>query len=183
MITARILNTHEKKDILGMAELQWGAELKKEFSDKVMLLSAKDKVYLLSRDFERIDDKNLRIDTAGLYFAELIEKKGQKDKVIRLSMEGSQIVGSLAKKNVIELDGDEAALWMKGEDMAKEADAEGFVLLKTKNDATGKYDFLGCGRYNKAESILYNYVPKARRVQLIPLPVGPVGSAGPAGII
>jgi len=85
----------------------------------------------------------------GLYFGTL-EKNG-----IRLSIEGSFIVGKLAKKNVIELDDEDARRWMRGEDL--KLPVKGYVILKWKNF------FLGCGKGNG--KIVKNYVPKERRIQ------------------
>ena len=85
----------------------------------------------------------------GLYFGSL-EKNG-----IRLSIEGSFIVGKLAKKNVIELDNEKARRWMSGEDL--ELPIKGYVILKWKNF------FLGCGKGNG--KVIKNYVPKERRIQ------------------
>ncbi len=86
----------------------------------------------------------------GIYFGTL-EKNG-----IRLSIEGSFIVGKLAKKNVIELDDENAKRWMGGQDL--ELPVKGYVILKWKNF------FLGCGKGNG--KIVKNYVPKERRIQI-----------------
>ncbi len=84
----------------------------------------------------------------GLYFG-TIEKEG-----IRLSIEGSFIVGRLAKKNVIEVDDETAKKWMSGEDL--ELPVKGYIILKWR-----KF-FLGCGKGNG--KIVKNYVPKERRI-------------------
>ncbi len=84
----------------------------------------------------------------GLYFG-TIEKEG-----IRLSIEGSFIVGRLAKKNVIEVDDETAKKWMSGEDLV--LPVRGYVILKWR-----KF-FLGCGKGNG--KIVKNYVPKERRI-------------------
>lgn len=93
----------------------------------------------LRLDFERI----------GLYFGTL-EKDG-----LRLSIEGSFIVGKLAKKNVLELKDDDAIRWLKGEDVEVD-EVDGYWIVKW-----GRY-FLGCGKVSKG--ILKNYVPKDRRI-------------------
>ncbi len=85
----------------------------------------------------------------GLYFGTL-EENG-----IRLSIEGSFIVGRIARKNVIELDDEKARKWMSGKDI--EATVRGYVILKWKNF------FLGCGKGNG--KFVKNYVPKERRIQ------------------
>ena len=162
MRQSRILNTREIKGILETLNRQWGADSKKKFSQYVVLLSSKDRLYLLSRDFAKLDDKKLRIDSAGLYFGEIMENRE-----IRLSIEGSQLIGPLAEKNVAELDDGETKLWLSGADLEKDVKAEGFVILKNRNITTGKYDFLGCGKYKLDETKkgkILNYVPKSRRI-------------------
>ena len=80
-------------------------------------------------------------------------------KGIRLSIEGSQIVGLKAAKNVVDLDEEETKRWFKGEDLEKECkDCSGFVVLRHKND------FLGTGKYTNGK--ILNYVSKTRRVNL-----------------
>jgi len=89
-----------------------------------------------------------------MYFCE-IDNKG-----IRLSIEGTQIIGQKATKNVVELNEEETKKWFKGEDLDKECkDCSGFVILKHKND------FLGNGKYSNGK--ILNYVGKVRRVKII----------------
>jgi len=159
MRQSRILNTRDIKGVLETLNRQWGADPKKKFSQYVVLLSTKDRLYLLSRDFANVDDKKLRIDSAGLYFGEIMENRE-----IRLSIEGSQLIGPMAEKNIADLDDGETKLWLSGADLEKDVKAEGFLILKNKNRETGKYDFLGCGKYKKEEKKILNYVPKTRRI-------------------
>jgi len=69
---------------------------------------------------------------------------------LRLSIEGSFIVGKIAKKNVIELDAENFRRWMRGEDV--EAGVEGYYIVKC-----GNY-FAGCGKGNGR--ILKNLFPR-----------------------
>jgi NOL1/NOP2/fmu family ribosome biogenesis protein len=86
-----------------------------------------------------------------MYFCE-IDRQG-----IRLSIEGSQIVGPKAVQNVVEISEEEAKRWLKGEDLEKECkDCNGFVILKHNKD------FLGNGKYKNGR--ILNYVGKARRI-------------------
>lgn len=79
-------------------------------------------------------------------------KKGE----LRLSIEGSQLIGPHAKKNVVELDRNELRQWLRGEDLIKEVKEEGYVIMKSNND------FVGCGRVKEGK--ILNFVPKARRL-------------------
>ena len=76
-----------------------------------------------------------------------------------MSIEGSQLVGPHAKKNVVELDDAETMKWFKGEDLQKECkDCEGFVLMKHDRD------FIGTGKY--ANGKILNFVGKTRRISV-----------------
>ncbi|MET1125017.1 MAG: hypothetical protein ABWW66_07155 [Archaeoglobaceae archaeon] len=86
----------------------------------------------------------------GIYFGTL-EKNG-----VRLSIEGSFIVGRIAEKNVVEVDDATALKWLRGEDLSVDEGMRGYYILKW-----GEY-FLGCGK--AANGVLRNYVPKERRL-------------------
>ena len=123
------LKSKEKKQLVNSIEKQWGKcpELIKE---KVLIRTGKDKIYMANRDVERLPYEELRINNLGLYIAEI---KGE----LRLSIEGAQIIGKTATKNVIEVDDAEMKRWFKGEDIEKEGEAEGFVILKHGKDIIG----------------------------------------------
>lgn len=146
MHTLEILNSKQVKEVSALLKKQFEAV----FDFQVLLKSNKDKLYIINRDIGRIDLKKLRIDTMGLYFGEI--KKGE----LRLSIEGSQLIGPLAKKNVLEIDNKLARLWLKGYDIPAETDMRGYVILKNNKD------FLGCGKV--AENRILNFVPKTRRI-------------------
>ncbi|MBI4140217.1 hypothetical protein HY485_00100, partial [Candidatus Woesearchaeota archaeon] len=102
---------------------------------------------------DQIDFSKLRINSIGLYFAEF------RNNELRLSIEGSQIIGPKATKNVVELNNDELKQWLRGEDLEKECDENGFVIIKHGND------YLGCGKIKEGKVL--NFVPKARRLMNI----------------
>ena len=80
---------------------------------------------------------------------------------IRLSIEGSQIIGPKATKNVVEINDEQVKQWLKGEDLEIEDknNYSGFVIIKNKND------FLGTGKIK--DNKILNYVNKGRRVNII----------------
>ncbi len=147
----KILNSKEIKEVLKLVENQWGAKLKLAYG---FLKNNKGRVFLISRDISKIDISRLRLNSVGMYFCE-IDNKG-----IRLSIEGSQIVGQKATKNIVELSEEETKRWLKGEDLEKECkDCSGFVILRHNND------FLGTGKC--ANGRILNYVSKSRRVNIV----------------
>ncbi len=145
----KFVSSKELKHILAKLDEQFGCGV--SWSDGFFwLMSDKDNLYLISRDVEKIDISDLRINSFGLYFGEY--KNGE----LRLSIEGSQIIGPLAKKNVVELSEDQLKVWFKGQDFELSTDSQGFVILKSNND------FVGCGRVKDFR--ILNFVPKARRL-------------------
>ncbi len=146
MQNIKILNKKEIRKILAMIEEQWGF---KDNLDYAFLKTEKGKIYVANREIFNLDLSEIKINSVGMYFAET--RNG-----IRLSIEGSQIIGAKAAKNVVELNDKEAKEWMKGADIEKKADTEGFAILKHNND------FLGSGKATKEGKIL-NFVPKTRR--------------------
>ena len=111
MLHLKILNGKEIKEIFEKIEEQWDAKIKLDYG---FLLNTKNRVFIISREISKIDMSKLRLNSVGIYFCEL-DKRG-----LRLSIEGSQLVGPHAKKNVVELDDAETMKWFKGEDLQKE---------------------------------------------------------------
>ncbi|NQV09192.1 hypothetical protein HQ529_05050 [Candidatus Woesearchaeota archaeon] len=145
----KILNSKEVKEILSILKKQFGFESKLDY---VFLMNEKNKIYIANKEVFDINIDNLNINSIGIYFAFM------KNKQIRLSIEGSQIIGPVSKKNIVELHDNEAKLWMKGFDLFKTTKNKGFVLIKNNND------FLGCGK--QIEDKILNYVPKIRRLKV-----------------
>ncbi|MEK6949918.1 MAG: hypothetical protein AABX34_06860 [Nanoarchaeota archaeon] len=150
MLELKILNSREIKEIYRLIEGQWGAKLKLEYA---FLKNSKSRIFIINKDISRIDLSKLRINSVGMYFCEV------DDLGIRLSIEGSQIVGPKAEKNIVEIAEEQAKQWLKGEDLEIEGNYSGFVILKSNND------FLGAGKYRNGK--IMNYVNKGRRVSAI----------------
>jgi NOL1/NOP2/fmu family ribosome biogenesis protein len=140
------LNSKEKKHIFNLLDEQFGCELEEEYE---FFINPRNRLFIISKDFSKIDVKQLRVNSLGLYLGELYQDE------LRLSVDGSQIVGRTATKNVLEISDEEAERWMKGEDFEVTSELKGFVIVKNGSV------IMGCGKI--AGSKLYNYVPKERR--------------------
>jgi NOL1/NOP2/fmu family ribosome biogenesis protein len=151
----RILNSKEIKEVHEKLRDQFG------FTGKVgaaMLLSEKkEKVYLFTQDLAGVDISRLRIDTMGLYFASFFGG------LIRLSIDGSQIVGPRCTKNILDITKEEMQTWLRGEKLAlselsrrPDETPTGFVLVRYGGD------YLGCGKI--AGDLVLNYIPKTRYI-------------------
>ncbi len=142
----KILNTKEIKEIKKKILEQWGVDFK---TDLAFLLSSKNRIYLISKDVSKINYEELRMQVVGNYFGEIM-KNGE----LRLSIEGSQLIGPEATKNVIEID--DVKGWLFGNDIKTERQEEGFLIVKNNDD------FMGTGKIKNKE--LLNFIPKTRRI-------------------
>jgi NOL1/NOP2/fmu family ribosome biogenesis protein len=145
----KILNTREIKHIQELIHKQYSCKLETKYT---YLKDQKNKIYIIHSDIAKIEFESLKINTIGLYFAE-INKHGE----LRLTMEGSQLIGPTAKKNTIELNQEQIEQYFKGEEVEinKEIEDQPFLII-TKNT-----DFFGAAKYKEGK--LLNYLPKAHR--------------------
>ena len=157
MQNLKAMNSKEIKELLLKIKEQWDSDLKEDAEKYAFLRNAEDKIFIANKEVFSIDFSKIRINSLGVYFAQY-DKMG-----LRLSIEGSQMIGKHAKKNFVEIDEKQAKEWMKGEDIfiGEEKELNGFVLVKYNND------FLGSGKYQKETGKVFNFVPKARRVNAI----------------
>ena len=147
MMKLKILNRKEKKKIFEIFNNQWGIKSK---TDATFLMNRKNRLYIVNTDVLNFELEKVRIDTLGLYVGELINNE------IRLSIEGSQLFGKAATKNIVELNEKQRMIWLKGYDLPLEQEGITFQIVKSGND------FLGCGKIRNGN--LINFVPKIRRL-------------------
>ncbi len=150
MQNLKILNRKEIKEIFSKIKEQYGIEdIELEY---VFLRNNEDKIFIANRDIGRIDFNKIKINNIGLYFCAI-----ENDEV-RLTVEGTQIIGKQATKNVVELNSEQVKEWFKGNDIELIKEINGFVILKYNND------FLGSGKYKNNKII--NFLPKERRINI-----------------
>jgi NOL1/NOP2/fmu family ribosome biogenesis protein len=128
MENLRILNKKEKERILNKIKDLFG--VKKLNFDYGMLQNKHGKIFLISNDIIRMDLSKLRINELGLYVARL-------DNELRLTIEGSQLFGEYATKNIYEVNDEEANSWLQGNDIACNKEFNDFVIIKYKNNYLG----------------------------------------------
>ena len=146
MDTLQVLNSREVKKIVKMLKEQW------DYSgtlDYVFYQNSESKLFISNREAGEFDKSSLRLNSIGLYFGEIVHDG------IRLSIDGSQLIGPHASRNVVKLNESEAREWLAGHELATEA-SDGFVIVQHEQD------FMGCGKAVRGK--LLNYVPKARRI-------------------
>lgn len=158
MFAFKVLNRKKVKEILCILQNEYGLNEYwfKQKLDYVFTINDKNRLYIFNKEISLMHLEALRIDALGLYFGELKENK------IRLSIEGSQLIGKGAAKNVVEINKGQAKLWTRGYDIEisekqkEDLSENAFVIVKNEND------FLGCGGFK--ENKILNYVPKVRRI-------------------
>jgi 16S rRNA (cytosine1407-C5)-methyltransferase len=143
-----VQNRKEVERISNLLKTQFGCDF--SFISYALYQNNRDKLYIVDKSVVTVDFNKIRVNALGLYFGEINEG------MIRLSMEGAQMIGPLAKKNVVEISNDEAKEWMQGIDIEIKTGLSGYVLIKNNND------FLGCGK--ATQNKILNYVPKIRRL-------------------
>ncbi len=151
MIPIKFFNQNERERILRQLEQQFGI---KELPFELARLG-KERIILFSGNISGREILNLdevaHIEGVGLYFGKE-EMSG-----IRLSIEGSQLLGKQITKNIFNLGEKEAEQWMLGQDLQIETGKKGFFIMKFKED------FLGTGKIS--EQKISNFVPKNRRLK------------------
>lgn len=156
----KILNSRDVKHILERLSEQYGADYSKEFSKFAFLMNKDNRIYLVSRNVEILPYDEIRIDTLGTYFGELYKES------VRLTIEGSQIVGPFAKLNVVTLNYDQMVDWIKGADLPYDAEAgKEFLIIQHVDEKTGSTDYLGCGKFKDGK--ILNMVSKSRRLVVV----------------
>lgn len=148
-----ILNSKEKKEIKKQLEKQFGIT---QLPDKVLFsINKKERVYAINKEAFDVDQQTLRVNSFGLYIGTFMIDG------FRLNIEGTQLLGPLATKNVIQVTLEERNLWLKGFDLEKTVpkNESEYVLLKYEDD------FLGSGKTKNGK--ILNYVPKSRTLKKI----------------
>lgn len=153
-----VLNTRELKNIKEKLFEQFGYSPEEDYA---YLQTEKNRIFIVNKDIGKINVKNLIIDRAGLYFAELMDNGS-----VRLSKEGSQLLWEEAQKNkkklknTIELSKEEVKKYFTGADLEKDLGNEArFVLLQFENE------MLGCAKYKEGK--ILNFLPKIHRGEVI----------------
>ncbi len=149
-MNVKFFNSKEKKQISNMLKQDFGIE--HDFKSELILESGKGKLWLCNEEYRKAINLPYRIETIGLYFAQ-IDKNGE----LRLSVEGAIRWGKDATKKVIELDEKQKDYWIRGINLDYSGEERGYIIIRY-----GK-DILGCGKAFSGG--ILNHVPKERRIR------------------
>ena len=152
MIPLKFLNKQEKEKLIKKLNEQFGIS---EIPWRIARFG-KERIMIFSGDISEKDifefDRFARIEGIGVYFA-----KEQNDG-IRLSIEGVHLLKDQIKKNIFELNEEQAEQWMLGNELNITTGKKGFFVMKFKDD------FLGTGKIS--ENKISNFIPKPRRLKV-----------------
>jgi NOL1/NOP2/fmu family ribosome biogenesis protein len=155
----RILNSKETKHLAERLLEQYGYDYDKKANEYIFLMNKDNRIYIISRNIANIPYEDMKIDSIGMYFGELYKES------LRLSIEGSQMIGPHANKNIIEISKEQMLNWIRGMDIEHDDTGKDFIIIKHVNENTGKTDYLGAGKYKDGK--IMNYVSKSRKLIVV----------------
>lgn len=94
MQNLKILNKKDVKKILTLIKEQWECDFKQDY---VFLINPDNRIFVVNKEVFDINFDKLRVNSIGLYFGELNNNE------IRLSIEGSQLIGPKPGKALLNL--------------------------------------------------------------------------------
>ncbi len=142
-----ILNSKDRKILLQTLNEIYGIEELPELT--YFYQNKKEKLYVVNKEVFEYDLHEIRTNAMGLYIGTFMVDG------FRFSIDGSQIFGKLAKKNIFDVSEKERNEWIKGEDLFCEEFENEYVLIKCGED------FL-CSAKVK-DGIIKNHVSKSRK--------------------
>jgi NOL1/NOP2/fmu family ribosome biogenesis protein len=150
-MTLKIFSKKETQEIEKKLQEQFGIEN----IPGILIKRGEERIFLFQGSFNEEEikklEKEIPIERIGVYFA-----KEQNDQ-IRLSIEGVNLLKEQIKKNIFELDDEQAERWMLGQELPIKTGKRDFLIMKNK-----EY-FLGCGK--ASEEKIGNFIPKNRRLK------------------
>lgn len=142
------LNAKERKLVHEQLIQQYGYT---GIFDYIVFTTEERKYYVATRNVEQFLNKNMRIERLGMYFGQ------DEHNELRLSIEGSQMIGPQATHHVLELTTPQRDEWMLGKDIIlNESIDHDFYIIRHGDD------YMGSGKVK--HGVLLNFVPKERYV-------------------
>ena len=144
------MNSSQIRTLKRMIERQWGCTPRLDY---LFFINSEGRVFIVNRLLEQLDMTGLNINSVGLYFGRLVHGE------LKLSIEGTMMIGPLARANVIELNATDFRHWVQGLDLDLAGSSETFVIIKSGED------YFGCARHTRGK--LLNLTPKERRLRVL----------------
>jgi len=153
----QILDKKEVKKLQEIIDKNYKSDF--ELKDFGVMLGSEERVWLAARDIFSLDFDftKLPVNSIGMNFGKL-KRNGK----MRLTIEGSQLVGKNAERNVAVIADEHAENFLRGEDVAVsqavDCEEHNFVIVKTESEVIVGGALFGEGK-------LKNLLPKSRRIR------------------
>ncbi len=118
-------------------------------SNDVFLKTEQNKIYIVTPEAWNFDLEKIHVKNIGIYFGQIMPS-GE----VRLSVEGSQLVGKTAKK-IFTVNKEQLDMISHSEKFETDVKNNGFFIVKYKEHV------IGCVKVSNG--FVYNYIPKSRR--------------------
>jgi NOL1/NOP2/fmu family ribosome biogenesis protein len=146
----RLLTSAERRYLIKRLVDQHGIE--DAFDDLVLIRAGQGRIRTATKEAYEVACRLRRTQQVGLYVAKIV--KGD----VILSIEGSQLLGNMITKNMVELSEKEAEEWMRAAPIQRPERIEGKYVVARCGDF-----YLGSGRVSR-DGRIYPQVAKWRRV-------------------
>ncbi|MEM5793829.1 MAG: hypothetical protein QXS48_03810 [Candidatus Aenigmatarchaeota archaeon] len=150
------LSREEVKELERILEKNYGAKI--SLKDFGVAKDKEEKIWLTSKEVLSFDFSKLKVNSLGFNFGKL--KRNEK---IHLTIEGSQIVGKSATKNIAILSEENVLKFMQGLDVKPEKE----INCEYHNFAIVKFKDKILGSSLLTEQGIKNMIPKSRRIPFI----------------
>jgi NOL1/NOP2/fmu family ribosome biogenesis protein len=149
----KILGKNEVETVENIVEKNYGTGI--DLNQFLVLKTFEEKIWLATKELTDLDLSKLPVNSVGMNFGKL--KRNDK---INLTIEGSQMVGIKATKNVVLLDKENAEKFMQGSDVKPQQEINceyhNFTIVKSGEDVLGSSLL--------TEKGIKNQLPKSRRI-------------------
>ena len=150
-----ILGKEDIDRLQGILDKNFGGEF--DLKNYGVMLGSEERIWIASKDVFLFEFGRLPVNSVGINFGKM--KRNEK---FRLTIEGAQMVGRTAERNIAKVKDEDAEKFLRGEDIIAienvKCDEHNFVLVKT---LSGRI----IGSAMIAEGLLKNFLPKSRRIR------------------
>ncbi len=144
----KLLRRNEKEDLFKKIDKDYNCNSVLIFKKLPLFMDSENNLYLVTKDYDKVDLKEFRIKSAGLLIGHFLRG-------FIFTVEGSRLIGNITK-NIANLDIKQIQEWVKGKDVRVNLN-NGLYIVKHNND------FFGSGFL--VNGILKNYLDKTRIVK------------------
>lgn len=123
----------------------------------LVLLSFEEKIWLASKEILNLDMRKFPVNSIGMNFGKI--KRNDK---INLTVEGAQMIGKLATRNIVVLDEENSKKFMQGSNVKPQQE----VGCEYHNFAIVKFGENILGSSLLTEDGIQNQLPKSRRINI-----------------